>query len=228
LIVLTFAWLTSSILAPTLMAKRSLRLGHDALNRKQYAAARRHLERAARHEPLREQAVCLAAEADLLDRRPSEALYALNTLLLEQDQSGKPRSPRVRLLRGLAGCLVGRAAAARRELGAIPKTDASVDELLAAAQACILCNDAAGAQLLLEQLTNSPLQPIAGPLAARVQLCRAALYFRLGAWEKCLEALPVDSDCSPRDAITCRRVRLAIEEKLAEERAESEMEEASM
>jgi hypothetical protein len=194
------------------------------MDRRNFALARRHLERAARYEPLREEAVCLMAEAALQDRRPSDALYALNTLLLEQDQfvrSGgigstsagtKARSARVRLLRGIAGCVLGRAAAARRELAAISKSEATVDELLAAAQACVMSSDSGGAQHLLEQLET---QNIGGELAARVRLCRAALYFRLSAWEKCLEALPEDKDCSPADALTCSRIRSMVKDRLA-------------
>ena len=56
-----------------------------------------------------------------MDRRPADALFAINTLLLEQEHSQKPapRSARVRLLRGLAGCMLGRAAAARPQSAAI-------------------------------------------------------------------------------------------------------------
>src|SRR5215467_2449163 len=114
---LTFTWLGSAIAAPALLAKRAFRQGHAAFHRSDFEAARRHLERAARYEPLREEAICLLAEAALQDRRPSDALYALNTLLLEQEQfprsgaglsgSARARSARVRLLRGIAGCVLG-------------------------------------------------------------------------------------------------------------------------
>jgi hypothetical protein len=218
--VLTLTWLGSAIAAPAVLARRALRQGHLAFHNRDYAKARRHLERAARYEPLREEAVCLMAEASLNDRHPSEALYALNTLLLEQDQLGnsegsragiRPRSARVRLLRGIAGCMLGRAAGARRELAAISKSQATVDELLAAAQACVLSGDAAGAQLLLEKLEAEPL---VGGLAARVKLVRAALYFRLCAWEKALAALPANEECAPEDAVVVRQVRTILGHKL--------------
>jgi tetratricopeptide (TPR) repeat protein len=233
--VLTLTWIGSAIAAPAVLARRAFRQGHAAFHNRDYAKARRHLERAARYEPLREEAVCLMAEASLNDGRPSEALYALNTLLLEQDQlasssSGSHaggaaingggsgggggtgrRSARVRLLRGIAGCMLGRAAGARRELAAISKSQASVDELLAAAQACVLSGDAAGAQLLLEKLEAEAL---GGGLAARVKLVRAALYFRLSAWEKALDALPANDQCAPEDAVVVRQVRTILGQKL--------------
>jgi hypothetical protein len=213
--VLMLTWLGTAVVAPAFLARRALRQGHAAMERQHFAAARRHLERAARYEPLREEAVCLMAEAALQDHKPQDALYALNTLLLEQDQfGGRPRSARVRLLRGIAGCILGRAAAARRELAAISKSVATVDELLAAAQACVLSGDAGGAQHLLDMLDAQPLQ---GELAARVALCRSALYFRLSAWEKCLEALPPQDQCTPQDALMCGRVRDLVQEKLAAE-----------
>jgi len=223
--VLMLAWLGTAVAAPGFLARRALRIGQSEMERRNFAAARRHLERAARYEPLREEAVCLMAEAALQDRRPSDALYALNTLLLEQEQFPRPgsvvgnvgsaaraRSARVRLLRGIAGCVLGRASAARRELAAISKSEASVDELLAAAQACVMSNDAGGAQHLLEQLESEPL---GGELAARVKLCRAGLYYRLNAWEKCLEALPTEQECSPADSVVCRRVRVQVRERVA-------------
>lgn len=223
--VLMLAWLGSAVAAPGFLARRALRHGQTAMERRNFAAARRHLERAARYEPLREEAVCLMAEASLQDRRASDALYALNTLLLEQDQFGRgalnaasagarARSARVRLLRGIAGCVLGRSTAARRELAGISKSEATVDELLAAAQACVMSNDAGGAQHLLDQLES---QGVAGELAARVKLCRGALYYRLNAWEKCLEALPSEKECSPTDALVCGRVRSQVQARVAAE-----------
>ncbi len=186
-VVLTLAWLSTAMIAPAALARRALQRGKAALQNHNFAKARPHLERAARYEPLREEAVCLIAEASLHAHKPSDALYALNTLLLEQDQLGNPRSPRVRLLRGIAGCMLGRPSAARRELAAIPKMQASVDELLAAAQACILSGDTAGTQQLLEALETHPLGE--GPVGARVAICRSALHFRLGSWQKAMDAL---------------------------------------
>lgn len=216
--VLTLAWLGTSIIGPAIFARRALRRGYDALECGELATARRHLDRAARYLPLRERAVCLLAETDLREGRPSDALFSLNTLLLEQDQLNRdaPRSARVRLLRGLAGCMLGRAAAARRELAAISKTEASIDEMLAACQACLLCHDLAGAQQLLEKLdAAAAYQPIAGELGARIRLCRAALYFRLGAFEKSLTHLPDPADCSPPDSRATKRIRGLLERKLA-------------
>jgi thioredoxin-like negative regulator of GroEL len=219
--VLMLAWLGSAVAAPGFLARRALRHGQTAMERRNFAAARRHLERAARYEPLREEAVCLMAEASLQDRRASDALYALNTLLLEQDQfvrgglnsnaGARARSARVRLLRGIAGCVLGRSMAARRELAGISKSEATVDELLAAAQACVMSNDSGGAQHLLDQLES---QGVGGELAARVHLCRAALYYRLSAWEKCLEALPLEKECSPADALVCGRVRSQVQARV--------------
>jgi hypothetical protein len=206
-----FTWLSAAVVGPAVLAKRALKQGQFALERKNYAAAKSHLERASRYQPLREEAICLLAEAALYSGKPTEALYALNSLLLEQDQLfGRPRSPRVRLLRGIAGCMLGRPAAARRELAGIPRVEASIDDMLAAAQACVQYTDAAGAQQLLEALSSEPIE---GPLAARVKLCQAALYYRLGAWEKSLEALPAEGDCSPPDAAVCQRVRRELWEK---------------
>jgi hypothetical protein len=74
-----------------------------------------------------------------------------------------------------------------------------------------MSNDAAGAQHLLEQLESEPL---GGELAARVRLCRAALYYRLSAWEKCLETLPAEQECSPADALACRRVKGQLRERM--------------
>src|SRR2546421_592724 len=135
--VLMLAWLGTAVAAPGFLARRSLRIGQTEMERRNFASARRHLERAARYEALRAAAVCLMAEAALQDKRPSDALYALNTLLLEQEQFPRPgffggsagsaaraRSARVRLLRGIAGCVLGRASAARRELAAISKSEA--------------------------------------------------------------------------------------------------------
>jgi hypothetical protein len=210
--VLMFTWLSAAVVGPAVLAKRALKQGQIALARKNYAVARAYLEKAARHQPLREEAICLLAEASLYAGKPTEALYALNSLLLEQDQLfGRPRSPRVRLLRGIAGCMLGRPAAARRELAGIPRAEASIDDLLAAAQACVQYTDAAGAQQLLEALNSEPIE---GPLAARVKLCQAALYYRLGAWEKSLESLPSPSDCSPPDAAVCQRVGQELAEKV--------------
>jgi thioredoxin-like negative regulator of GroEL len=213
--VLTLTWLSTAVMAPAAMARRAMKQGHAALARKNYVAARPHLERAARYEPLREEAICLMAEASLYAGKAADALYALNTLLMEQDQFGKPRSARVRLLRGIAGCILGRSAAARRELAAIPKTQASVDELLAAAQACILSEDYAGAQQLLDALDAHQLG--AGAVAARVQLCRAAIYYRTGHVERALAALPSAHDCSPPDAALCRQIRRSIEQRFQKE-----------
>ncbi|MGN6367578.1 MAG: hypothetical protein ACTHN5_04890 [Phycisphaerae bacterium] len=210
--VLTLTWLSTAVMAPAAIARRAMKQGHAALARKNFIAARPHLERAARYEPLREEAICLMAEASLYAGKAADALYALNTLLMEQDQYGKPRSPRVRLLRGIAGCILGRATAARRELAAIPKTQASVDELLAAAQACILSEDYPGAQQLLDSLDAHQLG--AGAVAARVQLCRAAIYYRTGRYSKALDALPAPHDCSPPDASLCRQIRRGIEQRL--------------
>jgi hypothetical protein len=182
------------------------------LRRRNYADARRHLERAAAYEPLREEAVCLMAEASLYAHKAGDALFALNTLLLEQDGGmAKGRSPRVRLLRGIAGCMVGRPAAARRELAGIPKESATVDDLLAAAQACVMSGDETGAGLLLDALAS---EPIGGVLAARVKLCRAAMHYRSGAWDKALASLPEEGDCSPPDAVTCKRIRAELQERL--------------
>src|ERR1700761_5724283 len=111
--VLTLTWLSTAIMAPAALAHRAMKQGHAAFARKNFVAARPHLERAARYEPLREEAICLMAEASLYAGKAGDALYALNTLLMEQDQFGKPRSSRVRLLRGIAGCILGRSAAAR-------------------------------------------------------------------------------------------------------------------
>ena len=210
--VLTLTWLSTAVMAPAALARRAMRQGHAALERKNFVAARPHLERAARYEPLREEAICLMAEASLYAGKAADALYALNTLLMEQDQFGKPRSPRVRLLRGIAGCILGRSAAARRELAAIPKSQASVDELLAAAQACILSGDYPGALQLLDVLDAHQLG--AGAVAARVQLCRASIHYRRGDWEKTLDALPNSHDCSPPDAALCRQIRRALEQRL--------------
>src|ERR1700743_2918340 len=105
--VLTLTWLSTAVMAPAALARRAMKQGHAALARKNFVEARPHLERAARYEPLREEAICLMAEASLYAGKASDALYALNTLLMEQDQYGKPRSPRVRLLRGIAGCILG-------------------------------------------------------------------------------------------------------------------------
>jgi tetratricopeptide (TPR) repeat protein len=202
-------------MAPAAMARRAMRQGHAALARKNFVAARPHLERAARYEPLREEAICLMAEASLYAGKAADALYALNTLLMEQDEFGKPRSPRVRLLRGIAGCVLGRSGAARRELAVIPKSQASVDELLAAAQACILSEDFPGAQTLLDTLEGHQLG--AGAVAARVQLCRAAIYYRTGRVEKAVAALPDAHDCSPPDAALCRQIRRSIEQRIQRE-----------
>ena len=211
--VLMFTWLSAAVVGPAVMAKRSFRQGQAAFERKNYAAAKYHLEKAARHQPLREEAICLLAEASLYAGKPTEALYALNSLLLEQDQLfGRPRSPRVRLLRGIAGCMLGRPAAARRELAGIPRAEASIDDLLAAAQACVQYSDAGGAQQLFEALATEPLD---GPLLARVKLCQSALYYRLGAWEKSLQYLPDENDCSPPDAAVCQRVRAELLEKVS-------------
>ncbi len=209
--VFTLTWLGTAVLAPAMMGKRALRRGQAALRRRNYADARKHLERAAAYEPLREEAVCLMAEASLYAHKPSDALFALNTLLLEQDQ-GKSRSPRVRLLRGIAGCMVGRPAAARRELAGIPKEAANVDDLLAAAQACVMSGDESGAALLLDTLAA---EAVGGALAARVRLCRAAVHYRAGNYGKALRALPPESDCSPPDAVTCKRIRAELEDKIA-------------
>jgi hypothetical protein len=207
--VFTLTWLGTAVLAPAMMGKRALRLGQAALRRRNYADARRHLERAAAYEPLREEAVCLMAEASLHAHKPGDALFALNTLLLEG--GAKTRSPRVRLLRGIAGCMVGRPAAARRELAGIPKESATVDDLLAAAQACVMSGDEMGAGLLLDALSQ---EPIGGALAARMRLCRAAMHYRSGAWEKALAALPDEAECSPPDAVTCKRIRAELQERL--------------
>ncbi|HVS69715.1 MAG TPA: hypothetical protein VHQ47_00500, partial [Phycisphaerae bacterium] len=213
--VFTLTWLGTAVLAPAAMAKRALRLGQAALRRRNYADARRHLERAAAYEPLREEAVCLMAEASLYANKPADALYALNTLLLEQQPGGggnsSARSPRVRLLRGIAGCMVGRPAAARRELAGIPKDAATVDDLLAAAQACVMSGDETGASQLLDALESHPID---GPLAARLKLCRAALHYRCGNYAKALDALPPDDDCSPPDAVTAKRIRTDLLQKI--------------
>jgi tetratricopeptide (TPR) repeat protein len=210
--VLMLNWLSSTVMGPRVSAKRALQRGRLAFGRKNYADARLHLRQAARYEPLREEAVCLMAEAALLGGRPDEALHALNSLLLENDELGRKRSPRVRLLRGIAGCILGRPAAARRELAAIPRAKASIDELLAATQACILCGDSAGSLQLLDALGTHSL---GGALAARVQLCRAALHHRAGDWQSALNALPDDSDCSPPDAIVCQNIRAELLERFA-------------
>ncbi len=214
---LTVAWFSTALFTPSCIARRNLRLGREALARYEFSTARRFLQRAARHEPLREEAICLLAEADLVDRRPSDALFALNQLLLECEEAHKPRSARVRLLRGIAGCMLGRAAAARRELAGILRSEATIDDLLAAAQACIMANDHAGAQQLLEDLEDSP-EPIGGRLAARIRICRAALYYRLNALEKALAALPPDDMCTPADAVACRRARAVILHHLRSDR----------
>ena len=104
--VLTLTWLSTAVMAPA-----AIRPSRDATGDKlrwprgrNFVAARPHLERAgAKYEPLREEAICLMAEASLYAGKAADALYALNTLLMEQDEFGKPRSPRVRLLRGIAG-----------------------------------------------------------------------------------------------------------------------------
>ena len=210
--VLTLTWLSTAVMAPAAFARRAMKQGHAAFARKNFAAARPHLERAARYEPLREEAICMMAEGSLYAGKAADALYALNTLLLEQDQFGKPRSARVRLLRGIAGCILGRSAAARRELAAIPKSQASVDELLAAAQACILSGDSGGAMHQLDALDAHQLGT--GPVAARVQLCRAGVYYRNGEWQRAIDALPHDRDCSPPDAATCRQIRRELEQRL--------------
>jgi hypothetical protein len=72
--------------------------------------------------------------------------------------------------------------------------------------------DAAGAQQLLDALNS---EPIDGPLAARVRLCRAALFYRLGAWEKSLGVLPSEADCSPPDAAVCQKIRTELHQKIA-------------
>jgi hypothetical protein len=212
--VLSFLWLGSCTVAPRLWARRALKRGTAALERREFPSARHYFRDAARYEPFREEALCLLAETDLLDRKPSHALKVLNSYLAHDRHRAGPRSARFRLLRGLAGCLLGRVGAARRELAAIPKSEASVDELLAAAQACVLCQDAAGAHQLLDKIECD--SAIAGGLAGRVRICRAALYFRLGAWEKCLDALPDDEICSPPDAAICRHIRELVMQKIAE------------
>ena len=208
--VLTLTWLGTAVAAPALRARRALRRGRRALLSRNLFEAQQHLRKAARFEPLREESVCLMAEASLYAHKPSDALFALNTLLMEQDaarpegEGAAARSPRVRLLRGIAGCMVGRPAAARRELAAISKSIATTDELLAAAQACILANDPPGAHALLDLLEG---HPTAGTLRARIQLCRAALHFRAGAPAKSLAALPAEAECSTGDAQTVAYMR---------------------
>lgn len=205
--VFTLTWLGSAVFAPGFRGQRALRRGQTALQRRNYADARKHLEKAASFPPLREEALCLLAEAALHAHRPSDALHALNTLLLDHDALGsgsRPRSPRVRLLRGIAGCMVGRPAAARRELAAIPRESATLDDLLAAAQACVMSGDEPGALRLLEALDQVPLAP---PLLGRVKLCRAALHYRMGDHPATLAALPPDEDCGPADATVARRIR---------------------
>ena len=62
---LMLAWLSNAVMAPAAKARRAMRCGQAALARKNFVAARPHLERAARYEPLREEAICLMAEASL-------------------------------------------------------------------------------------------------------------------------------------------------------------------
>ena len=149
--------------------------------RKNFVAARPHLQRAARFEPLREEAICLMAEASLCAGRAGEALYALNTLLMEQDQGREAAiEVRVRLLRrGSQGACWGGRWRARRELAAIPKSQASVDELLAAAQACILSEDFPGKRSKVSGCWMR-IHWEGARWRRRVRLCRAAIDYRTG------------------------------------------------
>jgi hypothetical protein len=92
-----------------------------------------------------------------------------------------------------------------------------VDELLAAAQACILSEDFPGAQQSLGVLDAHPLG--GGAVAARVRLCRAAIDYRTGRLERALDALPNSHDCSPPDAAICRQIRRSIEQRIQRESA---------
>lgn len=211
---MTLTWYALASSLPGFSARRALRRGRRALAGHAYPKAARYFKRAAAYEPLREDAVCLLAEAALRDRRPSDALYAINTLLMEHETvpprgSAAPpvaapptRSPRVRLLRALAGCMLGRGLAARRELAEV--VEHTLDHRVATAQACLIAGDAAGALEILEGVAP---EAVSGALATRVQLCRAAAWYRLGAWTAAQRALPAEECCTRRDAATVRRVR---------------------
>gem|GEM_PF-6646807 len=167
------------------------------------------LRRAARYQPLRSEAVCTLAEMFIRQHRANDALYAINTLLLERDDSGMERTDRMRLIRGVAGLMLERAAAARRELAGISRATATVDDRLAAAQACVMAGDSAGAISVLDTLAEET-----PAVAARAALARAALYYRLSAYEKCAESLPRAADCTADDARTLQRVRQLLAGKL--------------
>jgi hypothetical protein len=212
---MTLMWLGAAV-GSKQMARRAMKRGLGAMGRQDFVAAHRHLKRAARHDALRREAMDLSAEAAICAGRPADALHAINTFLLDNGQTAEMamemRSTRVRLLRGIAGCMLGRAVAARRELAAIPREEATADELLAAAQACVMAGDAAGARQLCGELEGGG---IAGAIGGRVRLCRSAIFFQAGRWAEALAALPREEQCTPADGIVCRRIREELGEKIA-------------
>ena len=210
---LILTWVGGAVVASGIMARWAMKRGRLALRQQHYLAARGYLERAARHDAFRIEAITLGAEAAIFAGRPADACDAINTVFLHQQQMSPPAvSIRVRLLRGIAECLLGRPMAGRQELAAIPRAEASIDGLLAAAQACVLARDRVGALQLCDELER---EGVADPVAGRVQLCRSAIFFHAGKWAEALAALPHENQCTPEDAIVCRRIRQDLGEKIA-------------
>lgn len=204
---MTLAWWGMTVMTPAFMAGRWLRKGKEALAAGDFAGAYDSLRRASRsgQPDIQQLAVSLMAESALYAGRPHDALLALDDLAAEVDDNS-PHLRRMLLLRGVACCAVGQSKAARRALEPLTlRTDATPEDHLAFAQACLLEGDTQGAQRALSAINQHDL---AGPLLARCKLIAAAIFWRDGKRDLALRALPSEDDCTIADRAIVARLKM--------------------
>lgn len=205
---MTLAWWGMAVMTPAFLAGRSLRKGRQALATGDYSSAYQILRRASRsgHPDIQQMAVTLMAESALYAGWPHDALLSLDDMTAEIDDSS-PHLRRMLLLRGVACCAVGQIKAARRALEPLTlRRDASPEEHLALAQACLLDGDTPGAQRSLAAVDQVDLS---GQLLARCKLIAAAIYWRDGKYDRALRSLPDPADCSPADSVIISKLKEA-------------------
>lgn len=200
--VMMFAWWGAAIAAPAVLAARALRRGKWAMKMREFGRAQRHFERAAQRDDLREEAVCLMAEAALHEGRPQDAIMALDDLMHTADGVASRRAV---FLRGVACCGLRQGISAHRTLAELAdRDDASSEETLAMVHACIQAEDFTAARVLLNAM---PEETVGGPLNARLQLCRAAMAWHDEKWSDVLRLLPDPDACSDADRRVVKTLR---------------------
>jgi hypothetical protein len=218
--VATLGWWGMTVLAPAFLARRALQSGKRYLAQKEYDKARQVLRRASQNQRFKREASWLMAEASIRAGQPEEAIQSI--LPAEVVRSSAPGLPaRARFLLGVAYAMLARGTAAETELAEVVGVDGvggTAEERLAAVHACLIARDIAGAERIMARLDSSLL---GGAALARRRICRAAIYWHRGQWEKVLKSLPSVQACDPADQLPVLEIRKAADKKLKEAAGQS-------